>query len=325
MLISIFKENMFFNSLLLLPYAILMRLYSLIYPSKISISEEGGVLYKFILNIFPDNHLVLNIFSIFILFLEAVMINRLVIKNRFSREMTLLPGMFFIMLSSLSPEMHDFTPFLFGNFFIILSFAELFKTYKKYKTEKLLFNSGFYMSIAVLFYFNFILLFIPLILSIFSIRSFKFKELFQFLSGIFLVIYFYAFGLFWFDKKFEMPSLKFYNLTNYFSGNIDKFVIMAITIFLVALIILTYRKFIIKKSIQSQKKINIIFWLLLFIIITTGFYNPDFLLQYHVITAFPLSIFTAMIFLRIKNNLLAEIVNLVIVFAILIYHFQFYS
>ena len=325
MLISIFKENLFFNSLLLLPYAFLMRLYSLIYPSSVSIQKEGGILYNFILNIFPENSFVLNIISVFILFIEAVMINRIVIKNRFSRDMTLLPGMFFIMLSSLSPEMHGFSPFLIGTFFIILSFGELFKTYKKYKTEKLLFNSGLYMSIATLFYFNFSLLFVPLIFSIFSIRSFKPKEFFQFLSGVLLVIYFYTFGLFWFNKKFIFPQFKFYSITNYFSVDIAKFTIMSITVFILLIIIFTYRKFIIKKSIQSQKKINIVFWLLIFIIITIVFHNPKFMMQYQIAIAFPLSVFTSMIFLRIKNNLIAEIVNLIIVFAILIYHFQFYS
>ncbi len=324
MLISIFKENLFFNSLLLLPYAIIIRLYSLIHPLKLTPVEEGGTLYKLLLKILPENPLIYSIFSIIIVFIEAILINRLVIKNRFTRDMSLLPGMFFILLSSLSPEMLKFSPFITGLFFIILSFNELFKTYKKYYSERMLYNVGLYMSIAVLFYFNFVILFIILILGFLSIRTLKIRELFQLLSGVLTVIYFYAFTMFFYDKNIILPKIKIYTISRYFTHDIASIIIYSIFIFLFFYSTFTYRKFIIKKSIQSQKKINILFWLLLFTIIISIFFKPGFLLNYMVVIAFPLSVFVSMIYQRIKNNLIAEIVNFVIIFTILVYHFQFY-
>ncbi len=325
MLISIFKENLFFNSLLLLPYAALIRLYSLVYPSKLTAIQDGGLLYKYLLKILPDSPVFYSIFSIIILFIEAVLINRMVTKNRFTRDMSLLPGMFFILLSSLSPEMQRFSPFFIGVFFVILSFNELFKTYKKYYSERLLYNSGLYMSIAVLFYFDFSILFIILILGFISIRAFKIREFLQLFTGVLTVVYLYVFAIFMMDKKIIFPTIKIHSVSQYYTQNIPLIIIYSIMIFLVLYSIFTYRKFIIKKSIQSQKKINILFWLLLFTIGISVIINPHYLLNYLIVIAFPLSIFTAMIFQRIKNNLIAEIVNLIIIFAMFIYHFQFYS
>jgi hypothetical protein len=325
MLISIFKENLFFNSLLLLPYAILIRLYSIIHASKLDVIEDGGILYKFLLKILPDSPLLYSILGIFILFVEAILINRLVIKNRLTHEMSLLPGMFFILISSLSPEMQRFSPFITGLFFVILSFNELFKTYKKYYSERLLYNAGLYMSIAVLFYFDFSLLFIVLTLGFLSIRAFKIREFLQLLTGVFTVLYFYVFGMFLADKKIVIPEIKFYAFSQYYTKDIALIIIYAVFVFLILYSIFTYRKFIIKKSIQSQKKINILFWILLFTLAISLFFDPKYLLNYMIIIAFPLSIFTSMIYQRIKNNLIAEIINLVIIFAIFVYHFQFYN
>lgn len=258
-------------------------------------------------------------------FFEAVLINRLVIKNRFSRDITLLPGMFFIILVSLSPSMHTLSPFVFGLIFIIFSFMNLFKTYKKFQSERFLFNTGFYFGISIMFCNSFILLLIPIILGMISIRAFKIKELYQLLFGIIFIVYIYTFWMFWIDKPIKFPEMNFYYLKGIFQNGIFNKIIIGSYIFLFLNTIVTYRKFIIKKSIQSQKKINIIFWFLLIAIIILVFIQTDNFYNYLHVIAFPLSIFTSMIFLRIRNNLIAEIVSVVIIFAILIYHFQFYA
>ncbi len=323
MIVSIFKKNLFFNSLLLLPFAVILRLYSLVHPTSLGTTMNGGVLYDLVLRLLPESPIFHTLVGIFIVFFEAVLINRLVIKNRFSRDITLLPGMFFIILVSISPSMHSLSPHMIGLFFVILSFANLFTTYKKYQSERFLFNAGFYLGIAALFYTNYIFLFIPLFFSLLSIKAFKTREFFQLLSGILLVVYFYAFGLYWYNEAFVLPTIKF-NL--YILKGFDLFSYLIIGIYLILILntLITHRKFVIKKSIQSQKKINIIFGILIFSIALLFFNNPDDFFNYLYLVAFSLSFFTATIFLRIKNNLIIEIVNALMIFAILIYHFQFY-
>jgi len=323
MIVSIFKKNLFFNSLLLLPFAMIMRLYSLVNASLLKPVEEGGILYQLLIKILPDSPVFYSFLSIFVVFIEAVLINRLVIKNRFSRDITLLPGMFFIILVSLSPKMHILSPILSGLLFVILSFADLFKTYKKYQSERYLFNAGFYLGIAALFYFNYIILIIPLFLGFLSIKAFKWIEVFQLISGLLLVVYFYAFGLYWYGEPLIFPKISF-NLHIFYPQNLFDYLIIGFYLFFIINTIFTYRKFVIKKSIQSQKKINIIFSVLIFSIATVFLINPDDFYNYLYLMAFALSYFTAAIFLRIKNNLLVEIVTVILIFVILIYHFQFF-
>ncbi len=324
MIISIFKKNLFFNSLLLLPFAMIMRFYSLVFANTLKPAEHGGILYDFFLQVLPESHLFQSILSIFIVFFEAVLINRLVIKNRFSRDITLLPGMFFIILVSIKPSMQALSPIMLGLFFVILSFSNLFRTYKKYNSERYLFNAGLYLGISVLFYSNYVYLLIPLFLSMLSIRTFKLRELFQMISGLLLVAYLYSFGLYWNEKPLTIPKINT-NFSLITINNIYDYFILGFYLFLIINTVITFRKFIIKKSIQSQKKINIVFGILLFSIATFFFIQTDDLFDYLYLTAFALSFFTAMIFLRIKNNLILEIVTLVLVFAILIYHFQLYE
>ena len=295
------------------------------YPTKLEPITEGGYIYHQIINLIGDKPLLLSIISILFIFFEAVLINRIVIKNRLSINITLLPGMFYIILVSLSPEMHIFSPFIFSIFFVLLAISNLFKTYKKYNSERFLFNTGLYIGFSILFYDNLILVIIPFLLGMLSIRTFKIRELFQFISGLVPIAYFYAFWAFWTGSPIAIPTINYYSLTLLFNGDIFRYIIIGIYLFLIVNSILTYRSFVIKKSIQSQKKINIIFWLSIFSIAMTVFINPDYFVSSLIFIATPLSFFTALIFLRIKNNLIAEIVNLIIVFSILIYHFQIYS
>lgn len=324
MLISVFKRNLFVNSLLLLPLAAVVRIFSLVSNEKIEINKEGGILYQFILDILPENSLLYSVVSIFLVFFIAVLINRLVIKNRMANEITLLPGLFFILLVSLTPEMLVLSSIQFGLFFIVLAFLSLYKSYKKYSSEMLLFNSGLYIGIASLFNNNLIVFMIPVLLGYISIRTFNFREFLQLLSGLILVIYFYSFYLFWTGDSFTFSPFTYNSIKEIYSGNISINIISTIFITLVIICLLTYRSFIIKKSIQSQKKINIMFWFLLFSLLILWIFNKVNWYGYFSLIAFGLSYFTSAIFLRIKNKMISEIVYVIIVFSILIYHFQFY-
>lgn len=108
MLISVFKRNLFVNSLLLLPLTALVRVFSLIFHEKLKQIKKVGYYMNLSLIFYLENSLLYSFISIFIVFFTAVLINRLVIKNRIANEITLLPGLFFILMVSLSPKCLDF-------------------------------------------------------------------------------------------------------------------------------------------------------------------------------------------------------------------------
>lgn len=324
MLISVFKRNLFINSLLLLPIAILVRVTSLIFPDKTESINNGGILYQMLLKYLPESPVYKPIISVFMVFLTAVVINRLMIKNRIANDITLLPGLFYILLSSIVPELFVFSPILFAIFFLIQAFSNLFKTYKKYNSERFLFNTGFYFGISVLFCNSYILFLIPILIGFVSIRSYNLREFLQLLSGLALIAYFYTFYLYFSGDSFEFEPFSFSYIFKFIHESLSMLILTIITACLIFLILFTYSSFIKKKSIQSQKKVNILFWFVLSSLFAFMFFNPAYRYTYFSTLAFGLSYFTSAIFLKIKNKMLSEIVYVIIVFLILIYQFQYY-
>jgi hypothetical protein len=324
MLISVFKRNLFINSLLLLPIAVLVRVTSLIYPDKTESINTGGVLYQLLLKYMPETPVYKPIISVFMVFLTAVIINRLMIKNRIANEITLLPGLFYILLSSIVPELFVFSPILFASFFLIQAFSNLFKSYKKYNSERFLFNAGLYLGVSVLFCNSFILFFLPLLIGFVSIRSYNLREFLQLLSGVALIAYFYMFYLIFSGQSFEFELFVINNVFIFFNESFSMFILGIVSGSLIFISLITYSSFIKKKSIQSQKKINILFWFVLSALVAFMFINPAYRYSYFLTLAFGLSYFTSAIFLKIKNKMISEIVYVVVVFLILIYQFQYY-
>jgi hypothetical protein len=324
MLIAVFRKNYLSNSLLLLPFAALIRVFSLIYPDNSEMIRESGVLYRPVVDILADHPFLTSVVSIFIVFFIAANINRLMIRNRIANEITLLPGLFFIILVSLTPEQLALSPLHIGSFFIVLAMFNLFKTYKKFNCEIYLFNAGFYIGIAAMFCNSMILFFIPVFLGFLSIRSFNFREFLQLLSGLALIFYFFAFYGIWAGESLSFDVANIASVKELFAGGPSFFIIAISSIVLTVIVLLTHRSFIIKKSIQSQNKVNILFWYLLLCFVLIWFFDPMLRFGYSYLIAFGLSYFTSAIFLRLKNKMLLEIVYVVIIFSILIYHFNFY-
>lgn len=309
---------------MLLPIVILVRVTSFIFPDKTELIDSGGILYQTLLKYLPESPIYKTVISVFMVFLTAVIINRLMIKNRIANDITLLPGLFYILLSSLVPELFVFSPILFASFFLIQAFSNLFKTYKKYNSERFLFNTGLYFGISILFCNSFILFLFPLLIGFVSIRSYNLREFLQLFSGFALIAYLYSFYLIFSGQRFEFESFTFNNVFKFINESFSMLILTIITGILVFIILFTYSSFIKKKSIQSQKKVNILFWFVLSSLIAFMFFNPSYRYSYFLTLAFGLSYFTSAIFLKIKNKMISEIVYVIIVFLILIYQFQYY-
>jgi len=84
-----------------------------------------------------------------------------------------------------------------------------------------------------------------------------------------------------------------------------------------------YRKFTIKKSIQSQKKVNLIYWILFFGILCLSFNLNKMLFSGLIILILPLSICGSMLMNRFKNDLGLELLHFFILFFIIFSHFWF--
>jgi hypothetical protein len=319
--VSIFKNNLFINSLLLLPYVIILRIKSLLDPVGYIAGEGDTIMVRELFD-WISSPFAQSMIAVLVVYLQAVYINRLVIKNALVQQNTLIPGLIYIVLTSLFPECTVLSPMLIANSLILVIIGQAFKIYKSPRVADNVFNIGFWTGISALFVPNFIYLLLIGVLSIFILKSAKGKELFQLFSGAFTVFVLY-FGIMYLidypildqvylvdaSPKLSIISIKGLELYKFLS-------FVGMTFFAV----FHYNTYALKKSIQAKKKIDILFWIL--------FSSAVLIFLFQEITAFnallvciPLSIFYTMNLIRLKSPLLQELVHVIFLAVIFIFSF----
>lgn len=309
-MIGIFKNNLFFNSLLLLPYAIVLRIHSLVFPLAYEVVETDTLLTKSIYG-FVESGFAQNVFATIIIYFQILYINRIVIKHRLANQITLLPGVIYAILVSFLPEYSLLTPFLIANSFVLVAISQIFKIYKRPKAADLLFNVGFLIAFASLLVPNYLVLLLVGLVGLFVLRSLKIIELFQMILGAATV--FFAFGsiLFLLDIQ-VIPELAKISLSpkliifeNRGESLYKIIVVMGLSVFAV----LSYGSYTLKKSIQTQKKLDILFWFMIASLFLLFFFNsiePSQVLLLYI----SLSILLNFNFLRIKSHLFQEVLHI---------------
>ena len=321
-MISIFRKNVVINSLLLLPYIVLLRLKSLFDPAPAAIlPDNAGFLNKLVYNTFSTS-LAQSILCIVILYINALLINRIVIKNHLSKENTMISGLMYALFCSILLNFIQLSPEFLSATFVILSLQCIFSSYNNLSSSDEIFLAGFYMSIASLFYFPVIYLFFFCYLGFVIMRSFPFIEKIQHIAG-WLVPYFLLLSWQYFSNVPIDIATYFFGKSGIshltFGLNVFNFIVLIFVLLLVLLFLFSYSLYNSKRVIASQKRISILYWLMLFIGLTISFYlgtNLNHLLLF----AIPASIFFTFNLLEIRNRILPELIHLFLILILVIIH-----
>jgi hypothetical protein len=319
--IGIFKNNLFINSLLLLPYIIILRVKSLMSPVGYSVNEEDPFLVKSLFD-WVSSPLYQSILAILLIYVQAVYINRLVIKHRLAPQITLLPGLVYVVLISLMPEFTPLSPHLIANSIILIVIGQLFKIYKSPKVADNIFNVGFMIGIACLFVPNYVYLVIIGLFSIFILRSVKQKELVQLFSGLFTLVFLVFGGMYLYDVPIlnETSKMNFSPHLSIFSIRGAEIYKFASWVLLAVFTIVNYNTYTLKKSIQAKKKIDILF-LFLFGAGVLLFLVSEVVAFDALLMCVPLAFFLNVHLIKIKNPLTQELIH--VVFLILLFSLNF--
>lgn len=298
--------------MLLLPYVIVIRIHSLIYPITYEILETDTILTKVIFS-FIGSGLTQNILATCIVYFNVLYINRLVIKHRLANQITLLPGLIYAVLVSFLPEYCLLTPFLIANTFVLMAISQIFKTYKNPKAADTLFNIGFLIAMSSLFVPNYLIILLVGFIGLFILRSVKVFEIFQLLSGAVLVFFafssiLYLLDIIVFPELIKLSLIpRFTVLANRGESLYKIIVVLAVSIF----VVLNYGSYTIKKSIQTQKKIDILYWFMIFSLVMFFLFNNIDASQV-LLLCIPLSILLNSNFISIKTILVQEVVHIFI-------------
>ena len=283
---------------------------------------NDGILSVFVKNGLGNNYVITGIFTLLIVFVQAVLINHLSNKYRLFKEVTLLPGLFYILLVSAIQDFLPLSSILLGNTFLILAITSLLGIFKSSKCADAIFNVGFWLGASALFYNAFILFLFLALLGLMVLRSFKVKEAMMMISGYILPFIFASAYFFWQDQLsiywdtyfFKQFSLIDFKLARG-GDTYYKLIILAI-FFIMGL----FNGYSFEKSYKTRNFINI-FYSTLFISGFTFLFQENIQLSHFLIIATPLSILLTARFLAMSQTM-AELVHLFIFIAIMLFQFN---
>ncbi len=158
-----------------------IRFQGFIHP--VPLPENGGVLYQLLIDLFGQNKFVLAILGTIMVFVNAMILNRLVFERRIGYHRDYFVALIYILLSGSLLAFHTLTPYLLGSTFILLAIDRLFNLAKESERRETDYYVGILLGIAGLispYYFIFV---VPAILSMFLFGTFRLKEIVALLLG----------------------------------------------------------------------------------------------------------------------------------------------
>ena len=258
-----------------------------------------------------------------ILLLQAFYLNYLAMEHRLATEVSLLPGVFYVLISSLLPSFQYLSPLLLGNTFVLIVFGQIFATYKKSRAADRIFNIGFWSGVGFLFYPSFILLMLVGFTGLNVFRAFKIRERLMVLAGLFVPVFLTGTWAFWNDWYPEYRALlssgfEWLSYVTTAPGRVYRD--LGIVSALVLVVLFSHRSYMLKQSIEVQRKINIIYWGLLLFTFSLVF-QAHIQLDHLLILAVPIGTLLSLNFVRMPNRM-AEVLHLLLVVIALALQFQ---
>ena len=254
-------------------------------------------------------------------FVQALLINGIVNENKILAKKNYLPGAMFIIFASFFKEFLLLTPASVALLFLIICTARMFALLKKEKSYGDVFDLGFLVAVAMLFYFPSVLFVLFAYIGLATMRPFNYREwtivLLGFISPVILVFTFY----FWNDKAGVLLA----QIANAHQGGnwlvgitlnmADKILVGGITLCTIACLALLPAS-LYSSLIQVRKFANtlVLFVVLVFVAITL---QQHISLSHLVLMSLPLGIFSSMALMQIKRKWLSEVIHIILILFVL--------
>jgi hypothetical protein len=322
--LSFFRTNQLAFNIFLIFYAILLRGSSFITPFQNWIPGKSGVLSIWVYDFFDGTKWLPFIVSIVLVFIQASLINVLVARFRLANEVTLLPGVCYIFLASSISDFLYLSPFLLANTFFIIALFELFGSYRQKSVVGNIFNVGFWLGVAGLFYFSEIIFLIFAFSSSAVLRKFRMKEGLIITTGFMVPYILIGVYYFWNDQFLWFWENQFVNNLGFLDFDIkhhwETYTKVGFFILLFLIVFISFGSYMAKKNLQVQKNISILYWALFFGFMTL-FLQANIRIEHLLIFVVPLSIFLSFNLLNMRRSL-AEALHFVLLASILILQFK---
>lgn len=260
------------------------------------------------------------IFSGMLSFVQALLMNKLANDNKILPRKNYLAGLLYIIVISFFKEGLLLSPPMLALTFVILAAIRLFALIHKEKAAGDIFDVGFLVAVATLFYFPCIILVLFVIFGIATVRHFELKEWVVAFIG-FTTPFFLAFTwYFWHDETgFLMRNIASLQQGRWLTGasmsRVDAIVLGGVAVLtLLALAILPAALY--SSLIQVRKYANILIVLMVLIVIAF-FLQQKVNLSHWVLLALPLSVIFSIALVQMRRKAISELLHLMLILLVL--------
>jgi hypothetical protein len=198
--VGVFKQKNPANILLLLVFGILIKLPIFLSPHIPVSRPSDGVLFDAILKFLqPTGNSFPRLYSFLafgFLFLQAMVLTRFINSQRMMTRTNYLPGMAYLLITSLLPEWNYFSAPLLINSILLFVLSWLFGIYNQPNAKGAIFNIGLALGIAGFLFVSSLTFVIWVFLAMAVMRPFRLNEWLIGILGITTPFYFYAIYIF---------------------------------------------------------------------------------------------------------------------------------
>jgi hypothetical protein len=271
--------------------------------------------------VFPP---LVNIFLAGVLvFIQALLLNRLVNQYGLLSKPSFLPALMYITLSGLFTPFLILSPPLICNFLLIWMFYKLFGLYKADDAKSITYDLGMIVAIGSLIYFPFIYLFLAIWAALLLFRPFNWREWIIGIMGYATIFFFLAVG-YYLSNHLPLFSAIWTPLTTRFPTHVNinyyNYLLLVPVIIITGLGLISLRQIFFRSYVQVRKSFQLLF--VVFLITGLSFYvKADFSLTHFLLCVIPLAVLFAYYFLYASVRWFYE--TLFFILLVSIVYFQF--
>jgi hypothetical protein len=286
--------------------------------------SQSGILMKEVSSFLGHSDSTARVVVILLLSIQFGCANSIVNHYKLAETSTVFPGIFLILFSCYAPQFLFLSAFHFVNTIFIVILYILFNTYNQPKAADLLFNMGLLAGISFLFFPPTLYLIAIIFIGAGILRTYQLKERIIILIGFILPSFWVGLYYYW---QGNLPVFFQYQFTHFFSrpqfalvnpGYIS-LVLYVVFAILFLYLILSYGNMVLRKNIQSRKRLNILFWSL-GIILGVLFFLRLQGKEVYLLLVLPVSLLTSIGF-ESMNPKRAEIFHFILILGLLVSHY----
>ncbi|WP_298713140.1 hypothetical protein [Chitinophaga sp.] len=325
-MIKFFRSGNPLTVLLLFLYMLFIKFFYLLHPSPYLADGSEGLMYKLLVGwlegMVGPSPFFFTFLALMLLFVQALLLTRIVNNHRLFAKDNYLPAMCFLLLTSLLESWNVFSPALIVNTVMLWIFSSITDLYMRNSARDVSFNIGFALGVCGLFYFPAVLFVALLFLSLLIMRAFRLAEWIIGLMGIICPFYLLGTWLFltnrW-DMISELVNIRA-NLPVITDYKVWGALIGGMLFFVVGWLLLQ-RTF--KKMLIQGRKIWATVVIYALVAMLLPLFSGHFSAAYWVLAVMPVSLFAANVFWSVTNNTVANAIHmLVIAYVIIMQYFS---